>query len=339
MRILPGKYSESPDAWQTKVQEALYKVIRLPFPMPWAIIGAVLFAIGYGLTFDYANYYAGADYKKVLIVIAIQSALIAVVANSVVFFERLLDDVADTFPVLLDESSEVGDAWIAKWYDNIFWSKKNLVTGLILGGIYLFGSIYAVPTLFASTAGKVYSLSVIFIIGFLGGSMFWAMLGIARLTASMGREVKIKPSIFDGNINVLRTASSVLWKVSLTAGFAYTLGVSIYYFDLIDTNATITGLIVFFGGFIIFYFIIPHINIRKTLLKIKSKRLRELAEQIDRAFDTVTGDPIPENILKLNELLKIQDTVNKKKAWSFGSAELLTLLGTILVPLVGYIFS
>ena len=94
-------------------------------------------------------------------------------------------------------------------------SNKNIIVGLILGCICLFTSISANSETFGSLIGRIYSFALSFIIGFFGGSMFWTMLGFSRLTSELGKEVQIKTSIFDSKTSLLRTASSVLWKVSL----------------------------------------------------------------------------------------------------------------------------
>lgn len=85
------------------------------------------------------------------------------------------------------------------------------------------------------------------------------------------------------------------------------------------------------------YFVLPQRNIHKTLVKIKSQRLKSLVHQIDITFDKVSANPTPDNINQLKELFHLQNIVNGKKAWTFGTNELLILLGTILVPLVIFI--
>lgn len=324
MRPEALRYKESPDAWQTKVQ-ALF---RLPFPIPWMLIAGVFFAIGYVVTL-YSN-----DSLGTVRLVAIKSVLIAAIANSVVFYEKLLDSVADTFPALLDEQQERAEQWISQWYTIIFWSKKNLLTGLLLGSVCLLCSLRGDSVVILSTAGRAYSFFMTFIIGFLGGSMFWTMLGIAGLTSSLGKDVQIRPSIFDTKTSVLRTASSVIWKVSLTASLVYLLGVSIYFFALTRLETASMVIVLSFGAFIILYFIFPQVNIHKTLLRIKRTRLKVLVQRIDDTFDKVAAAPSPENINQLRDLFHLQGIVNGKRPWSFGTGELLLLIGSVIIPLL-----
>jgi ABC-type multidrug transport system permease subunit len=88
------QYKESPDAWQTKVQQ----LSRLPFPLPWMLIAGVLFAIGYAITLNFN------DSPNTVRLLALKSVLIAAIASSVIFYEKLLDGVADTFPLVITKS-------------------------------------------------------------------------------------------------------------------------------------------------------------------------------------------------------------------------------------------
>ena len=88
------------------------------------------------------------------------------------------------------------------------------------------------------------------------------------------------------------------------------------------------------GAFIILYFIVPQINIHKTLVGVKHQRLKALVEQLDHTFDLVASEPSPENINRLRDLFQLQDIVNGKRSWAFGMGELLMLIGSVLVPLL-----
>lgn len=325
--IQNSTFKESPDSWQMKIQT----FTRLPFPLAWIVITLILFLVGYAVII------LEKEQINALRLIILHSTLIAAIANSVVFYEKLLDEVADNLHYLLDEPEEKSKNWINRYYTEIFWSNKNIIVGLILGGICLFTSISANLEVFGSLIGKIYSFALSFIIGFFGGSMFWTMLGFARLTSDLGKEVQIKTSIFDSKTSLLRTASSVLWKVSITASFVYILGVSSYFFCSLQLTLVNLLIILIFGVFIVLYFILPQINIHKTLSKIKNQRLKSLVDQIDITFDKVSSSPTPDNINQLKELFHLQTIVNGKKSWSFGTNELLILIGTVLVPLLIFI--
>jgi len=324
------KYTATPDAWQTKIHD----LIALPFPLPWLLIAGTFFVIGYALIYFSSTSPAPGTVPT----LAINCALIAAIANSVVFYENLLDEIADTFPVLLDVHTEKAEEWTSDWYHNIFWSKKNLVAGLILGLLCVWSKPRGNLSIFdLIMTGKAYSCFLSFVIGFLGGSMFWTMLGIARMASSLGGKKIIKPSIFDGKTSALRTASGMLWKVSLTAMLVYLLGMSNFFFSTWSPNIKDMILPTLSGAFIILYFVLPQINIHKTLVKTKSKRMVQLVKQLDATFDKVSADPTPENINQLRDLFHLQDAVNGKRAWAFGVGELLMLIGTALVPLIAAI--
>ncbi len=321
-------YKQTPDAWQTKFQERL----RLPFPFAWIFVASILLLIGYVI-----NQYFQED-PALIRLFLIDTALIAAIANAVIFYEKMLDEVADNFPELLDEDRKNAAKWVREWYQTIFWSKKNILAGLILAAICLAFGAQSSANQFISLPGIAYSYLISFVVSFLGGSMLWVMLGVARLTSSLGRDVNIRPSIFDSESSALRAASSVLWKVSLIASLVYILGVSRYYFCSLQLGKNMIFIVFFFGAFIILYFIIPQMNIHKTLVELKRTRLKALVGQIDNAFDSVTRSPTPESINQLRELFNLQKVLNGKKSWSFRTRELVLLLGSVLVPLLLFVF-
>jgi hypothetical protein len=320
-------FKESPDSWQMKIQN----ITMLPFPLAWILFALISFLVGY-VIIKLEN-----DHINAFRLIIIDSTLIAALANSVVFYEKLLDEVADNLHYLLDESEEISKNWIKYYYNDIFWSNKNIVTGFLLGALSIVLSISSGLELFNTLIGKIYLLTLSFLIGFFGGSMFWTMIGFARLTSDLGKKVQIKTSIFDSKASVLRTASSILWKVSITASFVYILGISSYLICITKLFLVNLLTIVFFGVFIVLYFIIPQVNIHKKLSGIKSQRIKSLVDQIDNTFDKVSSSPTPENINQLKELFHLQAIVNGKKSWSFGANELIILIGTVLIPLFIFI--
>ncbi|UCG87819.1 MAG: hypothetical protein JSW71_04535 [Gemmatimonadota bacterium] len=318
-----GCYKKSPDAWQTKVQSSF----RLPFPLPWVMIAAALLGVAYTIVSFYEP-----DLQAVWPLV-LQAVLIAAIANAVVYCEMLLDEVADAFPQLLDDAPERTRQWLRQWYDNIFWSSKNIITGLVLAAVAAVTGTEVVLHFFHSVPGRACGFFFICTIGFLGGSMLWTMIGIARLMASLGSSVSIAPSIFDSSTSAVRAASSVLWKVSLAAAILYVLSIAIRLLCPAERSSLSLALTAVFGAFIVLYFIIPQVNIHKTLVRLKRERLGTLVKQIDDTFDRVAVSPTRENISQLRDLFDLQRVINGKRSWSFGTPELLVLLGTIIVPL------
>ena len=340
------RYKDTPDAWQTKVQEFL----RLPFPLPWLSLAGVLFALGLlievylGHNLDVVKQPVtqyGAI-KHPIILLGIQCAVIAGLTNSVILFEYLMDRVADTYPLLIDENNDKASAWISRWYSIIFWSKRNLFVGLLMAILITISSGHESAKLFTSfmkpgsliwMLGWAYSYFITSTLGFMAGSCLWTVLGIAFMFFTMGKDVQIKSSIFDSKTSILRMASSVLWKVSLVMSLVYLLGISSVYFCDVGKNIHSKIIMVVFGAFIIAYYIVPQVNIHKHLVRLKQARLRVLVEQIDHSFDRVAEQPSPENISQLRDLFHLQNIVNGKKSWSFGFGELLALIGSIMIPL------
>ena len=323
-RQTTGRFQEQPDSWQMKLQGT----IALPFPLTWIVLAFILFVIGCVI---HSTQY---ETPSALNLVIIKTILIAAIGNAVVYYEKLLDELADNLTDLLDEAEDRAQKWIKGYYRTIFWSPNNIYAGLLLGILCLAASIYAQSDIFVSSAGRIYSLILSFIIGFLGGSMFWAMLGFARLTADLGKTVRIRTSIFDSKTSVLRAASLVLWKVSITATMVYVAGLSAYYFCTLRLGLLNAVIVFIFGVFILAYYVIPQINIHRTLTRIKTHRLQSLVTQIDAVFDDVSSSPTADNMNQLKELFALQRIVNGKNSWSFGINELLVLLGSVLVPLI-----
>jgi len=317
-------YKESPDAWQTKVQGAL----GIPFPLAWIVVGLSIFGGGALLIWLFEDDFA------TLALLGIECVLIAAIANSVVYCERLLDEVADAFPELLDDDAGKVREWVKGWYRSIFWSHKTIIAGLIGAPILAAIDFRTSSDFYLSWPARAYSVAICSFMGFLAGSLVWTMLGVARITWSLGKDVSIKPSIFDTRTSALRAASSVLRKITLLAVLLYLFGMSMHI--ICDVEPSLLGLVVegLAGLFLLLYFIIPQLNIHKTLTDLKRSKLRHLVLQIESSFDKVASDPTRENINQLKELFDLQKVVNGRNAWSFGTGELLMLVGSIILPLV-----
>ena len=317
-------FKDIPDSWQTRIQERLL----LPFPLPWLLISLALFDLCFGWL-----YFNGMG-KGLFTMYAMNCIIIAALTNSVVFFEKLLDDAADKYPRLLDENEVTANEWIKRWYRRMFWSHKNLVCGAIFA--------VAIPLIYPAhrellnpddpVTGLTYLL-ILTALGFASGSYFWVMLCIARMFLSLGKEVKIKPSIFDGKTSVLRGASAIIFKVSVVSALIYVLGLTTVRVCHLGYDVVSGAVTAGFGLFIVVYFVLSQWNIHKSLEEIKQARLNALVEKIDLTFDQVANDASEEAIKRLQDLLHLQGVVNGKQAWSFGTNHLLTLISTIVIPI------
>lgn len=322
------KFAENPDSWQMKIQRYLNKRLPFPspFPLPWLIIATPVFIAGFLIE---------SVRKRGLF--AAEFGLVAALGNAVVYFEMLVDDVADHFPYLVTQEREKVRELLNDWYQRTFWSFKDMIAGALLGIIFVLVWLFDPPdpSVLDSMTGKVYVYAASFLVGFLGGSMLWAMFRIAALMLSLGsKDVEIKPSVFDGGTSPLRAVSAVLWKVSFTAIAIY-VSIILWLILCANSRGIITmSLVVAFGIIFILYFIIPQWNIHRTLLHLKRKRLRELIKQVDKTFDKVAENPTRVNIQQLRSLFEVQQVVNGKSPWSFGISELLVLLGSVIVPLL-----
>ena len=123
----------------------------------------------------------------------------------------------------------------------------------------------------------------------------------------------------------------------MTAVLMYFLGISIYFLCDIVPGKIDLVLILGFGVFVMGYFVLPQINVHKSLMELKRKRTRALVEQIDKTFDIVAEDPAENNLARLRDLFDLQRVVNGKSSWSFGTEELLLLVGSVLLPLILFV--
>jgi len=313
---------KEPKGWQTKFQ-GKYK---LPFPFPWLIFGIIWFFIGFSLS----KLYQDAQFD--LRLIALKSALIAAIANAVVYYEMILNTAMESAPIFLDEKPDKVEIWKNKWYHNIFKLSSNISTGMALSIICLAAG-YKGYASSGSIPKAIYFCTSSALIGFIGGSMLWVMLQASRMTSSLGKSVKIQVSIFNSETSTMNIVTHLMWKIAFIASAVYVLGISAY-FGLNKEMSNIVYIIaVAFGVFVVLYFIIPQINIHKTLLNLKRERLRKLVDQIDKTFDEVATGSTLDNISRLRDLFNLQRTLNGKSSWAFGTKELILLLSTVLVPL------
>jgi len=164
--------------------------------------------------------------------------------------------------------------------------------------------------------------------------MFWTMIGIARLLFSLGKDVNIRPSIFNTTTCALRSAAGALWKASLIAVFVYALGISTVFLSPSRPSLIAIAVIGLFGVFVIVYFVYPQINVHRVLSRLKRQKLEALIRQIETSFDKVTQEPTPVNIAQLRDLFDLQHIVNGRSSWSFGIREFLILISSVIIPLL-----
>ena len=319
---LPHK--KVPDAWQTKVQEWL----KLGFPCSWLFIASLVFGLGWAVLFVFEQ-----DTDRVWL-LGIWALLIATIANAVVLYEKIIDNIADDLPELLDEEDTKAAEWVCGWYQRIFWSKKILLFGICFGVFLALVGQQMIESVFSTFAGKAYGYFINFVTGFTGGSMFLTMVGIARMMSSLGKDVSIRPSIFDTKTSALRVVIAALWKVALVAVFVYALGISTLFLCPDKPPEIAIAVSGAFGVFVLAYFVYPQVNVHKTLSRLKRQKLEALIGQIENSFDKVTQEPTPANIAQLRDLFDLQHIVNSKKSWTFGSKELLILIGSVIIPLI-----
>jgi len=331
-------HKKVPDAWQTHVQGWL----RLGFPWSWLFIAALLFGLGWAVLYKFERYDKSIGN---LWAFGIWALLVAAIGNAVVFYERIIDGIADDLPSLLDEDEAKVQAWVSHWYQRMFWSRLILLFGVAFGVLLAYIN-HGLADDFSSHAGKAYVYLMNFVIGLTGGSMFCTMVGIARMMSALGKDVSIRPSVFDTKTSPLRMAIAALWKVALVAALVYALGISslLLCYSKIQTggvtladNKIPLGTLILsgvFGIFIVGYFIRPQLNVHKTLSRLKSQKLQALIGQIETAFDNVAREPTAANIRQLRDLFDLQVIVNGKASWAFGCKELLLLIGSVVIPVL-----
>ena len=292
------------------------------------LIAILVFGLGYAVLFVFEK-----DTERVSL-FATNALLIAAIANAVVLYEKIIDNIADDLPELLDEENTKAAEWVSGWYHRIFWSKKILLFGICFGALLALVDAQAIEYGFLTLAGKAYAYFINFLIGLTGGSMFLVMVGIARMMSSLGKDVSIRPSIFDTKTSALRVVTAALWKVALVAVFVYALGLSTLCIRQNTPGLITLGISGIAGVFVVAYVIYPQVNVHKTLSRLKRQKLEALIGQIEKSFNKVTQDPTPANIAQLRDLFDLQHIVNSKKAWAFGIRELLILISSVIIPLI-----
>lgn len=320
------KFSDTSDSWQMMVHESL----KIAYPFPWLIISAILYlacVIVIKPDGEETNFYK---------FLGLLCLLIAAVNNSIVYYEKLLDEVADKYTRLLDGEDHVVKEWVNYWYQKIFWSRWDMAWGLgfaiVFTMVYLKWEIVDIVNL----PNKVCYIVVMAVLWFSGGSSFWIVVCIARMFRSMGRDIKVRQSIFDSRTSALRRAAAITWKVALVSTLIFILGVFTPVICGVEYTQASMIITVGFGAFVVGYFIFSQVNIHKNLVEIKQEKIDSLVEKLDRAFDEAADNPGKENIQKLQDLLELQRVVDGRSEWSFGTKDLFSLVTTIMSPLIVY---
>ena len=312
-----------PTTWQGYIE----KVVPLPFPIPWLIVGLLIFCL-----VEIGAWLVHTPYKCIPM-FAISAFLIAGAANAVIFYARQMEHFFTELSKFAEVSPEKLDKWYLHRFIRVFSVIPNLGSGIILGVCIVVVTLQA-GAVIPGFIGKIIHGGVLFLIGLAGGSMLWVLLGVAWMISDIGRGLEIKIPIFQSKTGGIRSVSHLILRVSIVAICVYLLGISLLPFIPHQKGLLQLTVAFGFGVFVIGYFVLSQWNISRAIQMAKEKRISKLLPSVEKAFERVTNDPSAENLRNLRELFDLQKTINNTSSWSFGIREMLILLGSVIIPLL-----
>jgi hypothetical protein len=148
----------------------------------------------------------------------------------------------------------------------------------------------------------------------------------------LGQIESIKISLYQHPITSIRAVGKLMGKISLATILIYFIGISYHMFTRADN--IMIFITIFFGFFVLFFFIFPQAKIHRIMMKVKHQKLRNFSIYLEEALEKVTEDPSRENLLKVKELFDIQHSLSQMGEWPFDTKLFFTILTGIAVPII-----
>jgi hypothetical protein len=323
----------------TPFPERISNHLPLPYPIAWLVISEMLFFLHF-LVMSFCN--KGHPSTQDIGKDAILPILLTLISTGIILFSKRMEDFTQAIKTFIDWPENK----IMTWYSNLirkaFSTKTMVVYGITLGVICVLASLsYLYKTNIPIDYIQISRLSLLFLVGLMGGAMFSSMLGIGQIISSLGNIEELKVSIYQHPSASVKAAGKLLFIISLYAAITYLVGLSYAFLPGFQfpknepqENFFIALILIGFGIFVIGYFIFPQIKIHDLMAKYKHKRVREFSKHLDNALEKVMGEPSRTNLEHVKELFEIQKELNGMGEWPFDTKFILTLISVIIIPIL-----
>ena len=309
------------------LSEKLVSKFPLPHYISWAIVGINLFSIFYLFQIRYGG-------SVLIIPVAILCYLIAMHNIIMIWISKSFENLYYSIETSVNmESSELED-WYEKNLTRIFDLKKSLLLGFLIGIVGCITLLISPHSEFSS----FYIALAFYLIAYMAlctmGSGLYFMFTTAKLTSEISK-LKIKVSIYQHPNKSIKYVGKVFFKIfSVIVLVVYLPWLVAFLFSPWELNIFILLWFILIGIYAFLYFIIPQYTIHKCMVAAKKNKEIEVGDYLNIVATKYALNPSPLNINRLNELNQLKETIAKMGEWPFDIKSALSIIGSILLPLI-----
>lgn len=310
----------------TPYQERIADILELPYPIFWFVVSSVLLGLHLFILGEYNELHKKNIWPHICI-----GFLPFLIATGTIWFSKTLEDFTPSIFKFIAWPKEK----ILSWYENeirlIFNDKRMAISGLFFSVCLPLTGFWK-PLWHADTIAYVSLLLMVFVLSFLAGGMIYTMIRILIMVCKMSKIDDIKVSVYQHPVTSVKAVGKLMLRLSLIIIVVYLFGIS--YFLGSKPSPLMISITLFFGLFVMFFFIYPQLNVHKIMYKVKHKKLMSFSSYIEESLQAVTEDPSVDNVQRVRELFEVQQSLNGMGEWPFNTKLFITLLTGIAIPIL-----
>lgn len=303
------------------------------YGISWVILGQFLFLC------IFVTVLATRGSREFLLSPALFSLVFSVEGLAIVWVSKVMEKFSHSLYNFVDlEKQEVHD-WYVKQLDKIFDTKSMIILGssiCVLGTssvAYVTQWYKRTDIWFGNAPCEIaFTVLMVFVSFFLGAGLsvlFRSAVFVARIS-----DLPIKISIYQHPQTSVKALGSMFFKLSLAAAGIYALYIVAILVSPFQLSVVAFIWMIGMGLVLIGYFIIPQYQVHDLMAMVKHQRIRDFAENLEKAFHDAIEQPTSENVARLKELIELQEHLNAMSEWPFSIQALWGLISAILIPII-----
>ena len=310
----------------TPYQESIPNVIKMNPVIYWLLFATVLIA------FDHYALIHFDERPSIHIPHFILGSLSCIIPLATIWFSKILEDFTPSLFMFIDWEEERTLKWYSEEIRSIFDDKWMMWSGVIMTSCMLPISFIIGQLVPTNLIPKLTFLAIMISLYFLAGSLIYVMIRICIMVNKLGDIDAIKVSVYQHPMVSVKAVGKLMGKISFTIIGIYIYGIT--YLIFTRSDMLMIFITIFFGVFVLVFFIFPQIKVHKIMSKVKHKRLMVFSTYLENALQDVTDDPSQQNIQRVKELFGIQQSLVEMGEWPFNTKILFPLLAGIATPLI-----
>jgi hypothetical protein len=305
--------------------ERIISIIPVPYYWGWMILGGLFFLFSLLLLLFFEQSLAYVCVSLILsILIALQGILITWALKKIRLFRDILLESVDL------PKEEIFN-WYEKNYAIITNHKRMIISGFLLIVLIHVLGIDNQGFSFQSFPSYIFIKFEYYFASYITGLGLYALIMMAIMVHKISY-LPLNVNVFLSNIQDIGILYS---KFTICAAVIYsTWGVFHRLVPLRFSSLEMTLWFVFFGMFLIIYFIMPQYSIHKIIVKTKKEKAAIFSSQLRTTLAGTFNNPTSSDVTYLKDMLVIQHQLDAISEWPFSSYEVLHIALIVVIPFI-----